>query len=62
MLQAAPKPTPIETFLSGHVAAAGICHGAEAVAVSYGIQSFFRINALSPPMRKTPANSVAIAL
>jgi catalase len=42
----APKPTPIETFLSSHPAAAIFVATPRPVAVSYGTQPFFGVNAL----------------
>ena len=42
----APKPTPIETFLSSHPAAAAFVTAPKPVAVSYGTQPFFGVNAL----------------
>lgn len=42
----APKPTPIETFLSSHPAAAAFVMTPKPVAVSYGTQPFFGVNAL----------------
>jgi catalase len=42
----APKPSPIETFLSGHPAAAKFVTAPKPVAVSYGTQPFFGVNAL----------------
>jgi catalase len=42
----APKPTPKDTFLSGHPAAAAFLAEPRPVAVSYGTQSFFGVNAL----------------
>ena len=41
-----PKPTPIETFLSNHPAAAAFEAAPKPVAVSYGTQPFFGVNAL----------------
>jgi catalase len=41
-----PKPTPIETFLSNHSAAAAFVAAPKPVAVSYGTQPFFGVNAL----------------
>lgn len=41
-----PKPTPIETFLSSHPAAAAFVTAPRPVAVSYGTQPFFGVNAL----------------
>ena len=41
-----PKPTPIETFLSTHPAAAAFVTAPKPVAVSYGTQPFFGVNAL----------------
>jgi catalase len=42
----APKPTPIETFLSSHPAAAAYLAEPRPVAASYGAQPFFGVNAL----------------
>ena len=42
----APKPTPLETFLSSHPAAAAFLTAPRPVAVSYGTQPFFGVNAL----------------
>jgi catalase len=42
----APKPSPIETFLLGHPAAAKFVTAPKPVAVSYGTQPFFGVNAL----------------
>lgn len=42
----APKPTPLETFLSSHPAAAAFLMAPRPVAVSYGTQPFFGVNAL----------------
>src|SRR5712692_7219176 len=42
----APKPTPIDTFLSSHPAAAAFLAEPRPVAVSYGTQPFFGVNAL----------------
>jgi catalase len=42
----APKPTPIDTFLSSHPAAAAFLAAPRPVAVSYGTQPFFGVNAL----------------
>jgi catalase len=42
----APKPTPIETFLSSHPATAAFVAAPKPVAVSYGTQPFFGVNAL----------------
>jgi catalase len=39
-------PTPIDTFLSSHPAAAAFLTGSRPVAVSYGTQPFFGVNAL----------------
>jgi catalase len=42
----APKPTPLETFLSSHPAAAAFLTAPKPVALSYGTQTFFGVNAL----------------
>jgi len=42
----APKPTPIEQFLASHPAAAKFVTTPKPVAVSYGTQPFFGVNAL----------------
>ena len=41
----APKPTPVEKFLSTHPAAAAFVTAPKPVAVSYGTQPFFGVNA-----------------
>jgi catalase len=41
-----PSPTPLETFLSQHPAAAAFVKAPKPVAVSYGTQPFFGVNAL----------------
>jgi catalase len=43
----APKPTPIDTFLSSHPAATALLAESRPVAVSYGTQPFFGVNALN---------------
>ena len=40
-----PKPTPVDKFLSTHPAAAAFAKAPRPVAVSYGTQSFFGVNA-----------------
>lgn len=42
----APKPTALDTFLAGHPAAAKFVTEPKPVAVSYGTQPFFGVNAL----------------
>jgi catalase len=41
-----PKPTPIEQFVASHPAAAAFVGSPKPVAVSYGTQPFFGVNAL----------------